>query len=167
MLQLRETSHGQQDKYQKRVLRRSDIKQPFCNTHLIFYEEAEFKTILFESVLCNEVSFKAILFQGRFKNYLEKIALAMILIYIFIDIAFKFKLLAQSRLMEYEQMKKAHRYMPEPSDIKMLKENSIFEMYFYSTSMRLLINRLMSESLLQIGIAVNILFLFYKTVSRR
>lgn len=140
------------------------ISKPFCNTHLIYYEEAELKTILFEAFLCNQTALKALLFQDRFKKMLEKLSLAAILVYIFVDIAFKFKLLGQSRRAEFDLYRKSRPFSPEPNDLRLFKEMSIFEMYFYSDTMRLVIHRLLGESLLQVSLAVNLMYLFYKTV---
>lgn len=104
------------------------------------------------------------MFQDRFKHYLEKLSLAAVIIFIFVDIAFKFKLLGQSRRADFELYRKTYPFSKEPEQLRMFREMSIFEMYFYSDTMRLIIHRLLGESLLQVSMAVNLLYLFYKTV---
>lgn len=136
----------------------------YCNTHLIYYEEADFRTLLFESSLCSELAFKSLVFQSRFKSYLETITVCLLMIYTFVDLAFKFKLLGQSKKLDYEVFKRLHPGQPEPRDLVVFRENSIFEMYLHSSEMRAVIHKMLGESLLQLSLAVNLIYVFYKTV---
>lgn len=131
---------------------------------MIYYEEADFRTLLFESALCSELAFKSLIFQKRFKSYLETITIVLLIIYTFVDLAFKFKLLAQSKKMDYEAFKRLHPGATEPKDLSTFRENSIFELYIQSSDMRVIIHRLLGESLLQLSLSVNFVYIFYKTV---
>ena len=85
-------------------------------------------------------------------------------VYTFVDLAFKFKLLGQSKRLHFQSLLKLNPDAKETKDITIYRDNSIFEMYLYSADMRYVIHCLLGESLLQLSMAVNMVYIFYKIV---
>lgn len=90
--------------------------------------------------------------------------MCLLVIYTFADLAFKFKLLGQSKKLDFDTFQKLHPGAQEPKHIAIYRENSIFEMYLHSSEMRFVIHRLLGESLLQLSLSVNLIYVFYKMV---
>ncbi len=107
---------------------------------------------------------RSLLFLNRFKKPLERITLALLGLYLFLDVAYKFKMVGQSRKIGLTGQKLPLDRSEVQNDMDLFRDNSIFELYVYNSELRMTINSLIGESILRIIISVTLLGLFYKMV---
>lgn len=130
---------------------------------MVYYDEIDIRTLLFESFLCNDLSIRYLLFIGRFKSVIEKLSLVLVGFYIFLEVAMKFKLLNKSRSLQAGGVNNEHPNVNQ-KDTPKLSDNSIFEYYIYNERMRSVLNTLMLEAIIKIELAMLFLWGFYRTV---
>lgn len=129
----------------------------------MYYDEVDIRTIIIEMYYCNDISVRYILFINRFKSMIEKITLFLLSLYVFIDVAMKFKLMGKSREMEFERMMGVDKLRGHKNMV-LLKDNSIFELYIYHEHMRTIINSLILESLMKLALSYTMLWYLYRIV---
>ena len=150
----------------KRVtLKQTSLKKefcPFCSTHLVYYEDIDIRTLVFETVLCNDTSLRYFLFVPRFKLQIESLSIALLAIFLFLDVAFKFKLYGQNIKYVEDRMSRLRPPMPSFKQLESasneLTNNSIFELYIYSAEMRAVINVLIIEGIIRLAVSVGLLW---------
>lgn len=130
---------------------------------MVYYDEIDIRTLLFETFLCNDLSIRYLLFIGRFKSVIEKLSLVLVAFYIFLEVAMKFKLLNKSRSHQSGGMNSQLRSTVQKDSPKLV-DNSIFEYYIYNVQMRSVLNTLILEAIIKIELSMLFLWAFYRTV---
>ena len=131
---------------------------------MVYYDEIDIRTLLFESFLCNDLSIRYLLFIGRFKSVIEKLSLVLVTFYIFLEVAMKFKLLNKSRSLQSGAVNNKSPGVNQKGNPK-LSDYSIFEHYIYNEKMRFVLNTLILEAIIKIELAMLFLWAFYRTVN--
>lgn len=122
---------------------------------MIYYQQIDLRTLLFEAACLNSTALRYLLFTDRFKRNLTNLFYFLLCVFFFLDVAIKFKLSSLDPLS-----------VP-PSNPSLLKEYSIFETYIYVDRKRAFIHRLCLESGFKLVGALAGLWLFYRYTHRQ